>query len=152
MRAALASVKPTRAGAAAPKRRVGARRDRDADAGETQDQFIGLLASGEALALAHRVADIAEDEKIAERGARERRHVVRFAGDEAARETFRLVARGGGLRGGRIHLLRPGAGSIATLRSARKVDETLREIRIVGGKRRLDFAPATPASNCPSSA
>ena len=39
-------------------------------------------------AFAHRVADVAEHEQIAERGARETDEIVGLAGDEAAREAF----------------------------------------------------------------
>ena len=57
--------------------------------GETQDQLVVALAAGVAAAFAHRVADVAEHEQIAERGAGKPGHVLRLAGDQPAARSFR---------------------------------------------------------------
>ncbi len=46
------------------------------------------------VALAHRVADVAEHEQVAERGAGQARHVVGLAGHQAEREALRRVPGG----------------------------------------------------------
>ena len=49
--------------------RIGPGRDHDADAGQAQHQLVGRAATDVAAALAHRIANIAEHEQVAECGA-----------------------------------------------------------------------------------
>ena len=139
LRAALTSVSPTRAGTHGAERRIGAGGDREADAGEAEDQFVDLLAGREPRAFAHRVADVAEHEQVAERGAGEADGVVRFAGDEALGEILDVALRagGGGVRGldlgGERRLDRH-------LVLAGKLEKAVGEFGIVGGQRGLDLA------------
>ena len=53
--------------------------------------LVGLLAQRQPRALAHRVANVAEHEQIAERGAGKARRVVRLARHEAVGEALRRV-------------------------------------------------------------
>ena len=140
MRAAFTTDRPTRAGARGAHRGIGAGGDRDADAGKTEDQPVGLLPLREPAAFAHRVADIAEHEQVAERGAGEADEIVRLTRDQAARESCRPW--------------RPRVFSALTASSTfcdelridrdlpveREVDEALREFGILRRQRRLDFA------------
>ena len=128
-----------------PRRRRGSNRnicrssDRYADAGEAENPWIGGLAAQIARALAGGVADIAEDEEIADRGAGKARAVDRLAGPQALHKPSRRA-------GNRVRLhLRlldlVGQRRIdADAAIGRKLDKTLRQIHIARAKRRADFA------------
>ena len=99
-------------------RGVGAGGDRDADHGETQDQLVVVLAADVAAAFAHRVADIAEHEQIAQRGAGQPGHVLRLAGDQAAGKASGGGAGGIGLFDRRLRRAVFSSGGSAAPRSA----------------------------------
>jgi len=110
----------------------------DADASETEDQFIPLLSAGETHAFTHRIADVAEHEQVSDRRAGKRGAVFRFPGDKAAGEALQRAPRRGGLL----------VGTLDTVRQRRierqvplapEIEETLREIGVVGRERRIDF-------------
>ncbi len=90
-------------------------------------------------AFAHRVADVAEHEQVAERGAGQPDEIVRLAGDEALGEVAGCAR---GWRPARIGLLDLGDQRRIDrhLLVARKIEEAVGEIDVVGRERGLDFA------------
>ena len=138
-RAALTSVRPTRSGVAEPNRNVGGGGDRDADAGEAENPWIGRLAGQVARALARGVADIAKDEEIADRGAGKACAIDRLAGPKSLHKSP-------GRTGDRAAFTcacltsSASAGSMATLRSAASSTKLCARSVSPGGKRRADFA------------
>ena len=117
-RATLASVRPIRSGAPRPSRGVGARGDRNADAGKTKNPGIGRLAEQIACALARGVADVAKDEKIADRGAGEARHDPWARRSKVPAQSGRRCASPTLRRSALPCTLSASAGSTGTLRSA----------------------------------
>ncbi len=125
-----------RAGA---ERGVGRRRDADADAGKTENPRIVFLAGEIMRALARGVADVAEHEEIAERGAGEAREIGRLAGPQAVHEASGGIGRRGVLHARVID--RVGERRIDWHGAVgRERDKALRQIDIVSGERRADFA------------
>jgi hypothetical protein len=123
---------------------VSAGRDRDACAGQTQDQRVVGLAADVATSFAHSVANVADHEQIAERGSGKLGRILRFASNQSAGK-----ARGGG--SGRIGLIDSRLYALLQVNwqryaaIVRQFDEALGEFRIVTIERRADLTDRNSA-------
>ena len=120
------------------ERGIGSCGDRQSDAGQSEDQLVGLLAGGKPCPFPHRIADIAEYEQISERRSGEPRQVLGLTGDEAAREALDRArgSGGGGIRGVDLGRQRSIDRHIPI---AGEFEEALGQVGIVDGKRVLDL-------------
>ena len=121
------------------ERNIGAGRHRDADAGKPEDQLVGLLTGREPRTFAHGVADIADHEQIADRGAGKADEIVRFTGHEPFGEILYVAAGAVGLRNGGLDL-RGKRRLDRNLLLAGKFQEAVGEVGILGGERSVDLA------------
>ncbi len=101
--------------------------------------LVGLLPGREPRALAHRVADVAEHEQIADRGAGEPDGILRLAGNETAREAFEIARGAGRVSHGLFDLLGEFGLDLHVLRT-RQFEEAAGKVGVIGRERVLDLA------------
>ncbi len=138
MRATFTAVSPTLGRRRSAHRRISAGGNGDADNGEAENQLIVILAADVAAALAHRIADIAEYEQVAEGRAGKPGHVLRLAGDQPAGKAARGGAGGVGVVDRRFHSL-PEFWRQSRAAIVGQIDKALGEIGVAGIERRLDL-------------
>src|SRR5204863_6538929 len=115
---------------------------RNGDAGERepQNKLVDVLSARAIDAFAHRIADVAEHEQVADRGTGKARNVLGLSGHEPIGKALGDLLAGLRRLNRRVDLTdKRGVDRNTAL--ARQLDKALGKLDVAGGERRLDLAP-----------